>query len=603
MPIELPLTALPLKELLKNVYKLSAGPLRNRLKNYTTIKKTKYIYDHVREIGKVRTIWQTDRPVPIHKFYYPQQVSIEGEDIEIKKLSDLTAISNRVIVQGIVGQGKSIFLRYLCVEELKIPTSIPVFLELRKFVKDRTLIEEVRDYLEDIGLDSSQDTFEHLVSKGKIQILLDAYDEIDESIEPKVFKEIERFCRKYPKINLVVTSRPNYSIQNSEYFTITSISPLDESDLEPILGKLCTDKESAKEICKGINQGAETVKGLLTTPLMVTLLVFVYKSDQKIPTKPIEFYDRLFITVLSRHDKLKPGGVNRNRKTTISDTTFEKIFDCVSFLSSQDAKTSLQKSEMISYLDQAKKYHNVEVDSDDLLVEIYKITCLILKEGFDYNFLHKSIQEYHAAKFIASIPESRAIEFYKSIVPKGAWRKWDEQINFLIELDKYRCYKFFIIPSCDLAKKSIFDKKGKIKPALMSSFIRDTKISLGRRGPSDAIRATMFSDFSDNKFEEIASQNMITCGHLSCFLRAIRSLSLSEEKLLIGNDPIPLDQGKYKQGRSKLILLSALLKKTGNKTKFINAYSRLLAEEIRIEKTIATKIIKQLESSSSLFKP
>lgn len=391
----LPLAAHALKKVLNDIYNTSKGSVKKKFKIYRTDRNIKKIYDHLRSLGKVRTIWQTERPAPIKSFYYPQKLAFDNKSIPIKKLSDLVRISNRIIIQGIVGQGKSIFLRYLCIEELKNLSSIPVFLELRKFVKEKTLTDQISDYLDDIGLDSTKDTFEYLASHKKLKILLDAYDEIDENIEKKVFKEIERLCRKYPELEVVITSRPNYPIQNSEIFTITSISPLEASDMKPILGKLCADSESIIEINNGINRAGQSVKSLLTTPLMVTLLVFVYKSDQKIPTKPIEFYDSLFTTVLSRHDKLKPGGVNRNRKTKISDTSFLNLFNCISFLSSQASKTSLKKDELISYIEQAKSYNNEEFDSDDYLTEICKITCLILKDGFDYNYLHKSIQEGH----------------------------------------------------------------------------------------------------------------------------------------------------------------------------------------------------------------
>lgn len=134
--IEIPLAALPLKEAVSDMYNAAKGVVKRRFNNHSSNKNIKNVYDHIRSIGKVRTIWQTDRPAPIKSFYYPQKIIFEENSYSIKSLSNLTKISNRIVVQGIVGQGKSIFLRYLCIEELRRFSSIPVFLELRKFEKE-----------------------------------------------------------------------------------------------------------------------------------------------------------------------------------------------------------------------------------------------------------------------------------------------------------------------------------------------------------------------------------------------------------------------------------------------------------------------------------
>ena len=85
--------------------------------------------------------------------------------------------------------------------------------------------------------------------------------------------------------------------------------------------------------------------------------------------------------------------------------------------------------------------------------------------------------QYHAAKFITSLPELKAIEFYNSIIKDGKWAKWREQISFLLELDKYRCNKYFILPSCDIIKKQIFNEKGKIKISLFNEYLKDLTIN------------------------------------------------------------------------------------------------------------------------------
>ncbi len=87
----------------------------------------------VTSFQRVKTFWQRDKSVPLTSFYYPSQILFEaGVKKKADSLRELPKTGN-YIIQGIVGQGKSIFLRHLCVQELREtgPGRIPVFLELR----------------------------------------------------------------------------------------------------------------------------------------------------------------------------------------------------------------------------------------------------------------------------------------------------------------------------------------------------------------------------------------------------------------------------------------------------------------------------------------
>ena len=50
-----------------------------------------------------------------------------------------------------------------------------------------------------------------------------------------------------------------------------------------------------------------------------------------------------------------------------------------------------------------------------MLEDICKVVCLLLNEGFDYSFIHKSIQEYYYASFIADKPSKVKSDFFKKV--------------------------------------------------------------------------------------------------------------------------------------------------------------------------------------------
>jgi hypothetical protein len=98
---------------------------------------------------------------------------------------------------------------------------------------------------------------------------------------------------------------------------------------------------------------------------------------------------------------------------------------------------------------------------------------LILAEGEERRFIHKSVQEYHAALFIKDQPDSTVISFYQAM--QTNWRGWTQQLEFLAIIDRYRFNKFFYIPqlrsflACDtgipstvsLTRKQLSDRCGR----------------------------------------------------------------------------------------------------------------------------------------------
>jgi hypothetical protein len=80
---------------------------------------------------------------------------------------------------------------------------------------------------------------------------------------------------------------------------------------------------------------------------------------------------------------------------------------------------------------------------DKILSDIIEITCLVVSDGDECRFIHKSVQEYHAALFIQEQPDALAIAFYAAMESK--WMAWKEELAFLEVIDRYRYLKYFQI--------------------------------------------------------------------------------------------------------------------------------------------------------------
>jgi len=84
-------------------------------------------------------------------------------------------------------------------------------------------------------------------------------------------------------------------------------------------------------------------------------------------------------------------------------------------------------------------------DASNYIDDIVRITCLLLKDGEEYRFIHKSVQEYYSAAFIAHSAEPIARQFYDYLLLNINYLvNWSQEIEFLSEIDRFRVSKYFL---------------------------------------------------------------------------------------------------------------------------------------------------------------
>lgn len=404
-------------------------------------RSTEIIAGLVLNINTVKTIWSKDRGLLLDEFYYSPKVlyKYSGRAINISELLDQNSV-----VEGIVGQGKSMLMRQLCNSVIDTGR-IPVFLELRMLSKERNLIDLILDYLDACSIKGGVAVFQHLAQTGKIALILDGFDEVSSDMIKATVYQIEQFQKKYPDLVLVVSTRPNNAISNLSGFEVFSIAPLTDADYEPFLNKLVKDVLFKSSLNIAIGNAPASIKGVITTPLMLTLLCLVYENESEIPSSLPDFFDRLFNAVFTRHDKFKVG-FQRELSSGLPESKIRKLFDSFCFMTLQLGHgRSLKSSEFEAVFAGACQMTPLVVcELDGFKKDIVQVACLMLEDGYDeIVFLHKSILEYHAAVFIKASSEDVSERFYGNATK--ALHIWSEILVFLKYIDTYRYSKYFII--------------------------------------------------------------------------------------------------------------------------------------------------------------
>ncbi|MBW3804672.1 NACHT domain-containing protein [Aeromonas jandaei] len=403
------------------------------------------VYQKASNVENVKTFWQIDKSVNLNEFYYPSKITVDNNIISVHSL-DIFPENCKVVIQGTAGQGKSILLRYLAGARLKEGKTIPIFVELMKITEKNTIQSTIVNSINDLGFNVEEKDLDLIYSSNKFTLLLDAFDEIPETCLRETLNYLDSLCSKYRNQQIIISSRPGADIQKISFFSVYDLEPLQPSDFKPILLKFFNKNETTvHQILKSLHENGSEIARLITTPLLLTLLAVTYKTYTKIPSQLHEFYENIFYLLVNRHDSTKPG-FRREYKSGLNEKQLEELFCAFCFYCTIEDKTSLSRQEALAISKRSIQFTRVTPSSDfSFLNDCIKNTCLLLEEGFRYHYIHKSIREYHASRFISSSPIELKEKFY-TIAKENPYR-YKVELDFLKVIDDHYFQKYFLLPS------------------------------------------------------------------------------------------------------------------------------------------------------------
>ncbi|MBH0070815.1 NACHT domain-containing protein [Pseudoalteromonas sp. NZS127] len=394
---------------------------------------TIYTERYVNRFLKMRTLHSAESDVYLNEIYSPLRIVKQGGSEEFIVGDTFTLNFNRTVnIIGIAGQGKSTILRKLFLEEIYKAERFPFFIELRK-IEESSILDYLKQQLEDISLSLIEGDVEILLQSRKVVLMLDGFDEVISSRRHRLLNEINQLKTRY-NCSVIVTSRPGTEICTEIDIINFKVKTLNCNEIISIILKL--EKNAVNEELKDLIIHNLQLQGTLVSPILVNLLYVCYPYLDIVPKNVIDFYDKLFITLFSRHDKIK--NFNRERSSQVSSIEAGNIFNAFCFDSLNKNVMEFTEESLYKFLNSALKLNGTSLElTEKVQNDLIDITCLIQKDGFDkYLFLHKSIQEFHAAKFIASLPHVHKEKFYLKLLEViDEEDKFDNVLQFLKEID------------------------------------------------------------------------------------------------------------------------------------------------------------------------
>lgn len=435
--------------------------IKNYLKDrYTFQQAQKNFLDRIVKLEYVKTINAFEQTISLYEFFVkPTIVDVsDNKDIVVDCLDDIKA-SKKILILGIVGQGKSILMRHLAINEVLNNKKIPIFIECRYLDKGQSVEKLIKDNIKDWLNIENDKLVQEILKKGSVTVFLDGFDEISIEDMPKVERELEKIDRKFPDLKFIVSSRPEDIIEACPVFQSFKMKRLDSNAQKEIVSALVKDPEMQVDVINGINESTVEVKEALVTPLMMNLFVFIYKKEQLLPENVKDFYDRLFDLILRKHDNTKIN-FKRDRKSKLKNDELKKVFRLISYMCCRKQSFVFNESEFIKLTEKAIKHLDLQCGPHDLIYDLTTVLCFIAKEGYLYVFIHKSIPEFFAAEYIAFHGDNTPL--FEDLVEN--YKKYKNICSFLNYIDEYQYFKYFL-KDITVNSLMVFQKKDFINDA------------------------------------------------------------------------------------------------------------------------------------------
>ncbi|MNI21474.1 hypothetical protein D3C73_750010 [compost metagenome] len=139
------------------------------------------------------------------------------------------------------------------------------------------------------------------------------------------------------------------------------------------------------------------------------MLYKTFGFNNSIADRLCTFYDDVYQALYKGHDLLNKGGFCRKKLSNLDYEDFRKLVRGLSYLMTISRVVSFSnKNDFYSILEKSIKLTNVTPSSlNNFLTDLLVSVPLMVKEGNEYKFIHKTILEYFSAEYLVYHPTSK----------------------------------------------------------------------------------------------------------------------------------------------------------------------------------------------------
>lgn len=360
------------------------------------------------------------------------KTQIQKEQLKFEEIFNYT---KNLIILGNPGSGKSMITKFITVKLCKggeslfdknlVINRIPFRVELSKYFafkksENEGIVKFLRHQMEvEYGFSNilTEELIE-IIEKHNPLIIFDGLDEIfDLSDRLSVKSDIENFSKEFSNVRTITTSRIigyEESALNEDNTLRLIINSFNNSQIEQYVRNWYQVEEPdqvvrLREINDLLSKKTLIATELIANPLLLSLIVILYRNNLKVPESKLEIYESCTKTLVDKWDNIKnieinlPDEIYKRKDTIFADLAYWQY----GVLSSKEGKVTYPRAKNTIANCLTAKLKLTDEFTADLTAEKFLEYAQKRSLYFDNNFTHKTFLEYYTAYWIFTNVEKK----------------------------------------------------------------------------------------------------------------------------------------------------------------------------------------------------